>query len=446
MESKIEFIEVSKLMPHPDNPRFAVGDVTELANSLKAKGCLQNLTIVKSNNGETYLVVIGHRRLAAAKLAGIKELPCVISDMTRQEQIETMVLENMQREDLTLYEQACGIQMMIEEFGATVSDISEKTGLSETTIYRRRKLAELDNEVMAELDQKVKAGERQITLDDYLSLCEINDEQARTKLLKDIGTDNFRYGFNNEKQRQKQAEALATIVSRLEAAGWKKGGCADARRYIGWIGASDPDAPLPELPEGAQGYYLQSTSTYFNLYRTYTEDEKTQEAKVVSPYSAAEAKREQLNERRDRLKEASLTAFRCRMEFIKNFNPAVIFSKNIMLFALRVLLNNYEIDCDIMCELCGIEFDWENESFYDDVVPQIMDKAADKPLLYLLYAAYALCEDGSLSYWNYDCSYRRNDDLDKLYKDMCKLGYGMSEAERQLQDGSHELFEDNNDE
>lgn len=119
----LAYIPVSKLYPHPDNPRKDLGDLTELAESIKANGVLQNLTVVPNMvvgeiSGDVwqrgYKVIIGHRRLAAAKLAGLKELPCVVVEMTEREQMSTMLTENMQRSDLTVYEQAQGFQMMLD--------------------------------------------------------------------------------------------------------------------------------------------------------------------------------------------------------------------------------------------------------------------------------------------------------------------------------------------
>lgn len=72
-----------------------------------------------------YVVLIGHRRMAAAKLAGLTELPCVIVDMTEREQVQTMLVENMQRSDLTVYEEAKGFQMMLD-LGDTVETVAEK--------------------------------------------------------------------------------------------------------------------------------------------------------------------------------------------------------------------------------------------------------------------------------------------------------------------------------
>ena len=91
--NEIRNIPIDQLHPHPQNPRKDLGDLSELAASIKASGIYQNLTVVPGTYG--YTVVIGHRRLAAAKLAGLTELPCIVRSMTEQEQIATMMLENM---------------------------------------------------------------------------------------------------------------------------------------------------------------------------------------------------------------------------------------------------------------------------------------------------------------------------------------------------------------
>ena len=92
-----------------------------------------------------YWVVIGNRRLEAAKMAGLTELPCVISNMDHKTQVATMLQENMQRQDLTIYEQAKGIQMMMD-LGFNKDEISEKTGFSRSTIERRLAVASLPDE------------------------------------------------------------------------------------------------------------------------------------------------------------------------------------------------------------------------------------------------------------------------------------------------------------
>lgn len=165
-------IPIDALKPHPDNPRKDVGDVAELAESIKANGIFQNLTVIP--DGDSYMVVIGHRRLAAAKLAGLKELPCMVVEMDKKEQISTMLLENMQRNDLTVYEQAQGFQMMLD-LGETESDIAEKTGFSKTTVRHRLKLLELDPEEFR------KSQERQPSMADYIELEKLTDPKLKKK-------------------------------------------------------------------------------------------------------------------------------------------------------------------------------------------------------------------------------------------------------------------------
>ncbi len=126
MEDKIVYLKTIQLVPHPKNPRIDVGDVTELAESIKVNGIMQNLTVVPTENTGQYKVIIGHRRLAAAKLAGIEEVPCAIKNLTEKEQQAIMLAENMQRTDLTLYEQAQGIQMCLD-LGMSESDVCDKT-------------------------------------------------------------------------------------------------------------------------------------------------------------------------------------------------------------------------------------------------------------------------------------------------------------------------------
>lgn len=122
-------IAIEKLHPHPQNPRKVIGDVTELAESIKANGILQNLTVVPINDDWTeFTVIIGHRRLAAAKQAGLTELPCAVVEMSEKEQLSTMLTENMQRSDLTVYEEAKGCQLLLD-LGDTVAEIAKKNRL-----------------------------------------------------------------------------------------------------------------------------------------------------------------------------------------------------------------------------------------------------------------------------------------------------------------------------
>ena len=227
--SQIQYISVDKLDAHPDNPRKDLGDLTEIAASIKANGILQNLTVVPlldatvapndapfdgdppfgyNPSAERYRIVIGHRRLAAAKLAGLAEVPCVVSDMPRADQVRTMLMENMQRSDLTVYEQAYGFQMMLD-LGDNMDEIATKTGFSESTIRRRVKLLELDS------DKFRNSVDRGATLFDYAELEKIKDLEKRNAVLDKVGTDNFKYALRQALDAQKNAEQMDALATRL---------------------------------------------------------------------------------------------------------------------------------------------------------------------------------------------------------------------------------------
>ena len=110
----IQEVEISKLHPHEDNPRKEIGNITELTESVKKNGILQNLVIVPATgyrHGE-FWILAGARRFEAAKTAGLKTVPCEVRDnLSRAEQIEIMLSENMQRHELTFLEETQGVQM-----------------------------------------------------------------------------------------------------------------------------------------------------------------------------------------------------------------------------------------------------------------------------------------------------------------------------------------------
>ena len=205
-------IHTSNLFPHPDNPRKAVGDVEELTSSIKAMGVLQPLTVVPKDEKFTdYLVLIGHRRLAAAKAAGVEMVPCNIIHTnipSRAEQIQIMLAENMQRRDLTPEEEADSFQLCLD-LGETVESVAEKSGFSESTIRRRLKIAELDKESIKKHEEK-QAFNMQIG--DYDKLAKIKDVATRNHILeKAHSRSNFEFMINEEISKREREEAAKAV-------------------------------------------------------------------------------------------------------------------------------------------------------------------------------------------------------------------------------------------
>lgn len=193
-ESEIKYIKIGNLHHHPDNPRKDLGDLTELTDSIKKNGIMQNLTVISigcdkdpeeqapADNISTssdFFVLIGNRRFEAAMAAGLKELPCrIVSNMSKSEQLAIMLEENMQRNDLTVIEEAKGFQMMLD-LGSDVETIKEKTGFSDSTIRHRIKLNELDDEILEDQMEKY-----QFTLTDLYELEKVDDQGEKNRILK----------------------------------------------------------------------------------------------------------------------------------------------------------------------------------------------------------------------------------------------------------------------
>lgn len=147
--NQIKLINTSLIDPHPDNPRKNIGDVTDLAASIKTNGLLTPLSVVP--NGERYRVIAGHRRLAACKQAGIRAVPCFVLQLGPLQQLEAMVTENCQREQLTVLEEADAIQGMLD-LGATTASVAHRLGRSADYVRDRAKAASIGNEVRASRD------------------------------------------------------------------------------------------------------------------------------------------------------------------------------------------------------------------------------------------------------------------------------------------------------
>lgn len=213
--NQVVMIPAEKLRPHPDNPRKNLGDLTELTDSIRENGILQNLTVTpdpeKTKDEEGYLIVIGHRRNAAGLKAGLTEFPCVIRELTHPEQVRMMLCENIQRNDLTVLEQAQGFQMMID-LGSTVEQLSKDTGFSPTTIYHRLNIAKLD--------PKAVARNQQYTITDLIELEKIDSIKERNKILKDDSSySNLHQRIATAYREQESKKIAKEVRKRLEAAG-----------------------------------------------------------------------------------------------------------------------------------------------------------------------------------------------------------------------------------
>lgn len=177
-------IPIEQIYPNPDNPRKDLGDLSELVEDIRKNGIMQNLTVIR-DGADRYKALIGHRRLAAARIAGIKTVPAkVIEEMDRRDQIARMAAENMQRQDLTVWEEAECFQLMLD-LGETAKSISEKTNKSESTVRRRLQIAKLDKEKVNKATSVY-----QISLSDLEQLEKVKSIETRNAILDDARDSN----------------------------------------------------------------------------------------------------------------------------------------------------------------------------------------------------------------------------------------------------------------
>lgn len=428
-------IEVTKLLQHPDNPRKNIGDVTELAESIKARGILQNLTVVPAENG-LYTVIIGHRRLAAAKQAGLTEVPCAVVDMDYKTQLSTMLLENMQRSDLTVYEQAQGMQMMFD-LGVPVAEIVEKTGFAETTVRKRLKIATLPTEQMQQ------AVERGGTLEDYVQIADIKDAKERRELLKKVGTRDFEFSLTRAKRQQVEAEKTPLVKAELKAIGAKavKNSVYNSNyERFKQCDIRDWKEGTFKKPKGKEELFFEISYGTVYLMRKKSKAQKKKEEKSKCELHIENANRE--------LMHLTKTAYECRVNFVRNFTAVEkhkeTITKWLVQFAGRIITDYCSCDRKYINSEIG-----SDEKYSVDAPKWRQFIAEDKraPIV----VAYALAgDDENRGYytagWHASNNaksapeYRGNQSLDRIYEFLCELGYEMSETELQLQSGEHELL------
>jgi len=141
-------IPIDKIAPNPEQPRTEIGDLTELTDSIKQNGVLEPL-LVKPNGDGTWMIIAGERRWRASNLAGLVEVPCIEFDIDEKAIAEIALIENLQRKDLTVWEEADGLAYLVERFDYTHEEIAKKIGKSRTTVTESMSLAGLPESIRA---------------------------------------------------------------------------------------------------------------------------------------------------------------------------------------------------------------------------------------------------------------------------------------------------------
>jgi ParB family chromosome partitioning protein len=127
-------IPVGKIRPNPDQPRKALGDLRELTDSIREKGVLEPLLVRYIPRDDAYYIISGERRYHSSCAAGLNEVPCIEKIADDAETLELALIENLQRKDLTAFEEADGLQRLAEQFDYTHDDIARKIGKARSSV------------------------------------------------------------------------------------------------------------------------------------------------------------------------------------------------------------------------------------------------------------------------------------------------------------------------
>lgn len=457
--TRIVYIPINQLEHHPNNPRGDLGDLTELTASIRESGIMQNLTVVPTTDcNSDYWVVIGNRRLEAAKAAGLEELPCIISDMDARQQLATMLAENMQRVDLTLLEQAQGVQQMMD-LGMDVADVAKRTGLRKSAVERRRTMMQYNPEAVE------KAVARGGTLMDFADLSKINDARKREALLMDIGTPNFRNRLRGamEDQRDwelaealaKKLDAFATRIERVGMVGEREQKMLDKKRWHRPRQKEIDEVITPADVRERRYYY--SVSTAYPCVALYVECDGATDAQEIETAEQMErnARREQLQGRMRMAEEACKRHRQLRYDFLDNGAGLKLDREYLVGQLMEVVTGEIgqrtSDSVGRMCELLGVRV--INAGAYNArpkedefaqtacqrqaftaaaVLMSILDTERVKPYYQDYVSDVGACRP----------EHRRSEPMARWYRILEHIGYEMSDEERQMMDGTHECYKE----
>lgn len=222
-KGRILMLKLDLVQPNKEQPRktFDEEKINELAESIKNYGVLQPLLVQK--NDSFYEIIAGERRWRAAKAAGLKEVPAVLKEYSKQEAMEISLIENVQRADLNPIEEALGYRQLIDEFGLTQEEIAVRVAKSRTAITNTMRLLKLDEQIQNML---VQGG---ITSGHARALLSLEDIQMQLKAAKEIldkklsvrETERLvkrlqKEASGEKKEEKKKDETLALIYQDLE--------------------------------------------------------------------------------------------------------------------------------------------------------------------------------------------------------------------------------------
>lgn len=440
---------IEYLVQHPQNPRKDLGNLEELTASIKENGIYQNLTVIPINEEAPdeepkYMVVIGHRRLEAAKRAGLQEVPCaIVRGLTETQQLQIMLLENMQRSDLTVYEQAQGFQQLLD-FGMDIEDISQQSGFSKRTIRRRLEIAKLDQNKLKEL-----SSTRQLSLKEFDALAKIKNLEARNEAMEKIGTNDFALAVTRAMDKEKLAAAMPAFLADMERLGIKKfpdsaNKYSSKYRHVGSLDLYEYEVTKDKIPKKTEGLYYEAS--YPRNVEFYVKE--TKKAKIIKKSAKELEKEKRIKEAWFKVDAMAATHYELRKAFVENLRGTAKQREAVYMgaYSLIVLRSIAYMSCGDISKEAGVD-----DKYFD---PRRDEKAVK--LAYESYdniqkcieVIYKLFNDNEKEFYANDYravypEYKFNPRLEAMYHWLTKLGYQMSSEEKLIAAGTHEIFQQN---
>lgn len=240
---RIRMIPVEKIDPNPHQARCELGNIQELQDSIKSKGILEPILV--RARGSRFEIIAGERRFIASKNIGLKELPCIDMDVEDNEAMEIALIENLQRKDLDIFEEADGLQALADIHQYHHQDISDKIGKARSTITEILSVAKIPDHVRKIIKESgvfsrttVIEIAKQKSEDDMLKLArEIVDRRLTREDTRDLAkylkgkikkpkyyvynfvpedTDKFRLRLEFKKQTISKQEIIAILQEIIE--------------------------------------------------------------------------------------------------------------------------------------------------------------------------------------------------------------------------------------
>ncbi|CCF83804.1 ParB/RepB/Spo0J family partition protein [Nitrolancea hollandica] len=145
----VQDVEIDAISPNPYQPRdtFAPAELEALAGSIREHGVIQPLIVARGANGTPFQLIVGERRWRAARMAGLRSVPVIVRESTSRGLLELALIENIQRADLSVLEEAAAYRQLIAEFGITQAEVAERVGRSRVAITNALRILDAPEEV-----------------------------------------------------------------------------------------------------------------------------------------------------------------------------------------------------------------------------------------------------------------------------------------------------------